>query len=212
MSVTFSKLVPQSLAPTLAGVGAGECGTSFTFSLENGSIYRHVAPVREVVQCQKRPGDLFHLLPSSSHLAMLQRFIGYIREELLGDQRNHASHLDNVLETMRTMNPNLNYCSHLRVCALKASTAQYTFGHTVWDSCRVILHLLQEVCYLICRLKKVKRRNHGSGYLLSRFREGREWLLFFSPFLRYPLLFLLLLNLLRHRLFAFCHGQGAYLN
>ena len=41
MSATFSKLNPQSLASTLAGVGAGECGTSLAYILvskENGSV------------------------------------------------------------------------------------------------------------------------------------------------------------------------------
>ena len=40
MSATFSKLDPQSLASTLAGVGAGECGTSLAYILnkENGSV------------------------------------------------------------------------------------------------------------------------------------------------------------------------------
>ena len=40
MPATFSKLDPQSLASTLAGVGAGECGTSLAYILnkENGSV------------------------------------------------------------------------------------------------------------------------------------------------------------------------------
>ena len=42
--MTFYKLIPQFLASTLAGVGAGECGASLAYTLirhkssENGSI------------------------------------------------------------------------------------------------------------------------------------------------------------------------------
>ena len=49
MSVTFSKLVPQSLAPTLAGVGAGECGASLAnILLRERVCYRQVVPIHVI--------------------------------------------------------------------------------------------------------------------------------------------------------------------